>query len=64
MTLSSSVSSVSEELGEQGRDTLDPREELFADPGLLLRISLTLSLEDEVTMGCLPSLLSPRGGAQ
>ena len=64
MTLSSSVSSGSEEQGEQGRETLDPREELLDVPGLLLLISLTLSLEDEVTMGCLPSLLSVRGGGQ
>lgn len=45
-TLSSSVSSVSEEAGVPGSEMLDPREtELLDDPGLLLRISLTLSLD-------------------
>ena len=47
-TLSSSVSEVA---GVMGREMLDPREELLDDPGLLLLISLTLSLEDEVIMG-------------
>ena len=50
-TLSSSVSSVSEVAGVPGSETLDPKEELLDDPGLLLRISLTLSLEDEVITG-------------
>ena len=45
------MSSVSEVAGVPGSETLDPKEELLDDPGLLLRISLTLSLEDEVITG-------------
>ena len=42
---------MSEVAGVTGREMLDPREELLDDPGLLLLISLTLSLEDEVIKG-------------
>ena len=48
MTVWTLSSSVSEVAGVMGREMLEPREELFDDPGLLLLISLTPFLEDDV----------------